>query len=410
MSGIMNIFLLAIGLIGFSYGIKAKDLQTNFFGYLEGRWEKVGKVPERSGSTSTTAGSVTKTKQPNEISVPNVKVMMKSSYRNRYSGFINLRGDDGEGVSVKNAWVEAKIYQDYFKFRIGKMYSPFGLYNEQLDATPTYIGIEPPEPFDGDHLLLPRTTNALLHGELNIFNGLFRYSLTTGNDERYAEAVPVGFDVRYTFFGKNFDITPGFSYYHSGLSKPSVAMGDGSPNAGVANWMESDSYHVYGPYTEVNMGNLQFQVAFFFSSHEAKRSGTKVQSLASDTTLNAQQIARICGGNCATASDSLTAYDIRTWYVRLGYTMSTKAGDFIPYVQWDYYKNPETIKNKTYGGDNEAGLADDGEFTKQTLGLVYRPYDVLAFKFDASNHNQKIDGRSQNYMEGRFSYSYIWHL
>ena len=31
-------------------------------------------------------------------------------------------------------------------------------------------------------------------------------------------------------------------------------------------------------------------------------------------------------------------------------------------MQWDRYGNPETIATKDFGGDNEAGVADDGVF------------------------------------------------
>jgi hypothetical protein len=69
-----------------------------------------------------------------------------------------------------------------------------------------------------------------------------------------------------------------------------------------------------------------------------------------------------------------------------------------------------TLFNKDLGGDAEAGLSDDGRFTKQTLGLVYRPINTVALKVDSSNHSQKVGGTYKNYVEGRFSYSYIWSL
>jgi len=51
-----------------------------------------------------------------------------------------------------------------------------------------------------------------------------------------------------------------------------------------------------------------------------------------------------------------------------------------------WYSNPETIAKKKYGGDNEAGAADDGVFYKSTVGLVYRPAPEVAIKFDQSFH------------------------
>ena len=75
---------------------------------------------------------------------------------------------DDEPLSVRNAWVEVPIYRDRVLLRVGKTYRRFGLYNEILDAVPTFIGIEPPELFDKDHLIVTRTTNVMLHGTLNL--------------------------------------------------------------------------------------------------------------------------------------------------------------------------------------------------------------------------------------------------
>lgn len=387
----------------------AADLKSSMYGYIEGYVEKVEASPTRGGGTSTTEGQYFRQKNPYEFNTPNLNVMVKSDYQNKYSGFLNLSGADGEGVAVKNAWVETKLKGDLLKVRFGKLYRPFGLYNEQLDAVPTYMGIEPPELFDGDHLLLTRTTNLMLHGEKNFGQNAVRYALTTGNDEHFENAVPVGGDLRVTHYGNNFDLTLGSSFYFSNKATPTVDVGDGSPDGGVLNWMESDSYNVLGFYTELNAMNWKLQAAYYKAGHEAKRSGSKLQNLSTDQMTN-EQITRLCGGDCSTAGDSFVDYDVKTWYVRAGYSFNTSFGELLPYVQWDYYSNPETLAEKDNGGDNEAGVADDGEFTKQTIGFVYRPYPVTAFKLDASNHTQKVEGKDVNYGELRFSYSYIWTL
>ena len=110
----------------------------------------------------------------------------------------------------------------------------------------------------------------------------------------------------------------------------------------------------------------------------------------------------------STCTDSEANYKIKTWYIRTGYSFFTKMGEFVPYIQWDYYENPEALANKKNGGDNEAGLADDGKFNKQTVGMVYRPDPTIAIKIDASNHSQDINGESVNYAEVRGSFSYMW--
>ena len=83
---------------------------------------------------------------------------------------------------------------------------------------------------------------------------------------------------------------------------------------------------------------------------------------------------------------------------------------FIPYGQFDYYKNPETINEKDFGGDNEAGLADDGTIFKYTLGVVVKPVRFVALKLDGSAHGQDFNGDYFIYNEVRASFSLYWEL
>lgn len=383
-------------------------INTQAYGYIEGYLEKVEKSPSRTGGTSTTAGTSQRSKNAHEFDTPHVHVMVKGTSDKGYSAFLNLNASE-DTVKTANAWFEGKIAGNYLKYRIGKLYRPFGLYNERLDAAPTYIGIEAPELFDGDHLLLTRTTNMMFHGETLIGANTLRYSLTTGNEERLGGETPIGGDVRYTYYGDNFEWIFGSSFYFSNTAAPSQSVGSGSPNGGVLNWMESDKFEVLGAYTEFSHEKWLVQFAYYQADHKAKRSGSKLQSM--DTAaLTSRQIQRLCNGNMSTCADSFANYKVKTWYIRLGHIMNTSLGEITPYVQWDSYENPETVADKKNGGDNEAGIADDGKFTKQTLGVVYRPDPVVAIKLDASNHSQKIDGETKNYGEVRGSFSYIWSL
>ena len=81
-----------------------------------------------------------------------------------------------------------------------------------------------------------------------------------------------------------------------------------------------------------------------------------------------------------------------------------------PYVQFDYYKNPEIVKEKDIGGDNEAGIAEDGRFIKLTIGGIVRPVPQVAVKLDGSIHFQKIAGQETNYPELRLSFAYYWEI
>ena len=102
------------------------------------------------------------------------------------------------------------------------------------------------------------------------------------------------------------------------------------------------------------------------------------------------------------------SYDVQTYYFRAGYSIETSFGELGPYVQWDWYRNAETIGNKTYGGDDEAGTADDGEFTKLTIGAVFRPVPQVAAKLDFSSHNYRLNATNVSYPEFRFDVSFIF--
>ncbi len=392
-----------------SSGVMAAKSNTSIYGYVEGYVEKVEKTPTRSGGNGTTEGQVTRVENAHEFQTPNVKFMVKNT-TGKYSSFLNIDASE-DSVTMSNAWVESKLKGDYLKARIGKMYRKFGLYNERLDAVPTYIGIEAPELFDGDHLLLTRTTNFMFHGEKDLGEGTLYYSLSTGNDERAGSEIPLGGDVRYTLYGDDFEWTLGTSFYLSHKAAPSKGDEEGSPDGGVLNWMAEDKYEVLGFYTELKRKALTFQFAYYQADHDAIRDAAKVQKIQT-TGLNDRQLARFCDGAAIATCTTNTSvnYKVKTWYVRTGYSIMTKSGEWTPYIQWDYYENPETIAYKKDGGDKEAGLADDGKFTKQTIGVVYKPNDSLALKLDASNHEQDIDGETVNYAEVRGSFSYVWQL
>jgi hypothetical protein len=70
--------------------------------------------------------------------------------------------------------------------------------------------------------------------------------------------------------------------------------------------------------------------------------------------------------------------------------------------------HPENIQNKQYGGDDEAGLADDGKFLKPSVGLVYRPIPTVAIKLDGSYHSQQFNGKQVMYPELRLDFSFAF--
>ncbi|MGD8778320.1 MAG: hypothetical protein PVH88_05090 [Ignavibacteria bacterium] len=404
-TGYVKFFTVLFLLICISINTPAQNIDV--YGYFSTRLEKVWSEPSLSGS------NIVEEDSPYEWSYPFLNIMMQSKQDDQFRMFINLNGSDAENISVKNFWGEFSASQS-FKIRLGKIYRKFGLYNEILDAVPTYYGIEPPELFDGDHLMISRTTMLMVLGSFNTESGVINYSLSTDNGEGgpSKENFPIGFDLNYSFDYGNYKI--GVSGYLSGGDAvPDIDLGEGSPKSGVIPWMEKDNFSVIGGYFEGYLGNLLIQTEYYTAAHEAVRDPGKVVEMLNNANVLPAQISKyttdpdnINESNIITNID----YDVQTWYLRAGYSFDANIGEIGPYIQWDWYSNPETIKEKSYGGDNEAGASDDGKFTKTTLGILYRPVPNVAVKLDQSFHFYKLNGEDVNYPEIRFDVSYTFGL
>lgn len=375
----------------------AEEFKTNVYGYVNAYVEKVNDTPTLDSDNNTDYES-----NPHEFDVPNINMMVSSTYGAKYKMFLNLSAGGGGTMEVTNAWVEGSISGDVLRARFGKIYRRFGLYNEILDAVPTYIGIEPPELFDGDHLMLTRTTNAMLHGNVAIGENILKYALMTGNDEKESDQFPIGLDLRITLLDGQ--LLVGTSYYTTnGNALPDRSVGEGSPGGGILPWMVKDRYSVVGGFVQFESDSLILQLAGFQASHEAVRDPDQLATVISEAGINERQAERF-------AEPAEVDYDVTTSYLRAGYILDIADLEVTPYFQHDIYENEETIASKTYGGDNEAGLADDGKFSKTTLGVVVRPVPMVAIKLDASQHNQKFNGEDEPYAEVRASFSLFWRL
>ncbi|MCB9796680.1 MAG: hypothetical protein H6741_28610, partial [Alphaproteobacteria bacterium] len=277
--------------------------------------------------------------------------------------------------------------------------------------TPTFIGIEPPELFDKDHLMLTRTTNLMLHGSIAAGPATLNYAAMTGNDERSGNALPVGLDANVDISGV---LRLGTSFYTTGgAAAPSHGVGEGPPIGGVANWMTRDEYLVYGGYLELTAEGFILQAEYWSSPHTGLRDEEQVALLA-DGDLNAAQLANF-GLDTGTIKRKAN-YTVETFYLRSGYSLNSDLGVFrqpweiTPYIAFDYYSNPETIANKSLGGDNEAGITDNGLFYKATAGVRVRPVPSVAVKIDGSSHLQTFNGVLEYYPEIRASFSYYWTM
>jgi hypothetical protein len=391
---------------------EAPIFRTKLYGFIDYHAEKVAKTPDSVDEN----GRTVKVKNPWELDILNLNIMVQGSIYDKYRYFINIAGPssgsniDDVAALIRNAWVEAPIWSRYIIARAGKTYRRFGLYNEILDAVPTFIGIEAPEMFDKDHLLITRTTNLMLHGSVDIASAVLNYSFTTGADERDAGSFPFGADLNVEL---PFGLKIGSSMYTSGGDAvPSRAVGDGSPKGGVINWMSKDKYNVFGGYVQLRKAGLILQAEYWAAMHNGTRDGDSMALLAADGSLNPTQMNRFfVNGDPSMGYNEKAKYTIQTGYLRAGYEITIgQLASITPYLQFDYYKNPEIVNNKDLGGDNEAGLTDDGQFEKYTIGAVMRPVSQVAAKVDASGHRQKFNGKSEFYPEVRFSISYLWEL
>ncbi len=393
-------------------GISASVFTARLYGYIDGHYEKSAKTP----ASVSPSGQTEYANNPGEWDLTNFHIMVQGNVFGTYRYFLNLRasgadaGDDA-GLGVRNAWIEFPMYRDLFNFRIGKIYRRFGLYNEVLDAVPTFIGIEPPEMFDGDHLMLTRTTNAMLHGKLTSNDATISYALSTGNDERSSAEIPFAADLRFNFQP---GILLGGSFYTSnGDAVPAHDVDGGNPVGGVANWMSKDDFKVYSVFGQLDTAGFTLQLEYTAAVHDAERDPMKLETLAAEANLFRPQLQRFFSDpDDPTAATARTAadYTIRAAYFRAGYQLKVGKWQLVPYAQLDYYVNKEMIDSEDYGGDHEAGLADDGVFYKSTLGLVLRPARFVAIKVDGSTHTQKFNGSYETYPEIRTSFSLYWEL
>ena len=171
--------------------------------------------------------------------------------------------------------------------------------------------------------------------------------------------------------------------------------------------MAEDRYTVIGGYAEATPGALTLQAEYWRTDHRATRDVDAVAAvLASAQPWEADHLTDANGAVVESVD-----YAVQTAYVRAGYAVGVgKQASVVPYVQGDWYSNPEIVNDKDLGGDAEAGLADDGQFLKGTAGCVIRPVPEIALKLDGSAHVIQFNGATEVYPEARVSFSYLWQV
>lgn len=390
------------------------DRNFYLYGYINSNLQKTFDFPYSDGD-----GLITKTSDPVEWSaIKNFHIYGKGNLSSRISYLFNLAGNE-DFIEIRNAYGNFTL-KDAFQVRVGKMYRKFGLYNERLDQIPTFIGIEAPEMLDSDHLFLQRTTNFMIHGVFKKPSSEISYALMTDNGENgpARKLLPLGWDLRFKSYNKSFIF--GFSGYTSSLSNTkttsTVSLGEGSPSGGILPWMSGDRFVIAGLFFEKQIGNLLVQSEYYSSKHRAQRDPAATLSVIQNANISRFQRQRFLGASVDKSNEDLTEadiitkakYNVQTWYVRLGYNVQTRFGQFVPYVFVDWMSYPESIANKDFGGDAEAGIADDGKFLKPSVGVVYRPLSNVAIKLDGSYHSQIMNGKNVTYPEIRLDFSFAF--
>jgi hypothetical protein len=347
----------------------------------------------------------------------NLNVMFQGNVFEKYHWFLNLgalgAGDPADGdvaIGIRNAWVELPLYRERLLLRAGKTYRRFGLYNEILDAAPTFPGVEQPEFLVEGQLMLTRTTNVMLHGSWLLGDDRLVYTFHTGMDERRGGQVPLGGDLRY-YLG-DLLLVGASGYWSGGDAKPTRLVGEGRPEGGVPNWMVTDEFYVYGGYAQLTRGPLLFQVEYFRAHHDGQRNPNEVLKFAAAAELNERQRQRFVNGvMMPTAADvNVDAqYAVQTLWSRVAYEIELESwGTVTPYLHLDWYRNPESFEGVALGG-NEAGLSDDGQFYRTGIGFVYRPVPTVALKLELNPHIQTVQDEVGVFSKFQASISYQWN-
>jgi hypothetical protein len=369
-------------------GIKLYDYRFMLYDFINANVEKVMNVPSVNGENQTVTASEPISWSP----VQNFHLYGSGNLSKNIGVFFNLAYNDG-AIEVREAYGNFKL-SNAWQIRVGQMYRQFGLYNERLDQIPTFVGIEPPELFDTDHLFLTRTTNLMLHGERLLSQGKFMYALTSARVEGGSsqDVIPLGWDFRYRSDKQGIIVgTSGYSSSINGQNATStVSFGEGPARGGILPWMDGDQFAVFGGFVEKRINRFLIHSAFWRTEHNAIRNAESVLTMVREAGIHQTQRDRFLGANAGKPNAELTTNDVvteanyaaHTFYTRLSYSLQSDVGQFVPYVFYDELYNPEVIANKAFGEDNEAGITDDGRFTKLSAGVVYRPINKVAMKLD----------------------------
>lgn len=147
--------------------------------------------------------------------------------------------DDRGNVALEYGFAEY-AFTDWFKFRAGKMFTPFGIFNEIHTAKPTYLSVKeaastnkPKSIIPGAPRFYPRWGVGLaLQGDSELFNKHIDYNLMFTNGEQ-EDTNPFEEDnntAKAVNFRTRYDITDNFLigssvYYDDGVAVDTLSLG-----------------------------------------------------------------------------------------------------------------------------------------------------------------------------------------
>ncbi|KAA3596586.1 MAG: hypothetical protein DWQ06_15050 [Calditrichaeota bacterium] len=387
----------------FVFGQTKPESLINFYGYLSTNYEDLSSI------TRPSAVDTIETENFNPVSGWEHKdfhLLFQSIISDKFKAFGHLSVNDAEEIELRNYWGEFTA-SEKFKISGGKIYRPFGLYNETLDASASFVGIDAPEYLDENHPIVPRTTTLLFHGGGNLERNHFRYAISFDSGEQNdGTALAYGWDVSNEFY----DIFKvGYSFYRTEEKRgPKNKIGEGSPEGGVLPWVANEKYFVWGGYLQADYWNFTLQSAWWKANHKGQRSQEQLQILKDSAALNDFQRVRFFGTSENTFNLDFD-YAVKTWFTKIYYTWdSEKTGQWIPYYNFEFYQNPETISEVEFGGDDKAGNSDGGKFNKHTFGFSYKPNSKIAFKTDVSTYRYTLDTKKEHFNAFRIQFAYTF--
>jgi len=389
---------------------QASAITGKLYGFIESRFNATTSEPNGNIKAD---GSASRSPAVNDLSIPSFHIMAQGTLYDRYRYYINLAAPDSDAPSadvalgVRNAWLEMSILGDYLQLRVGKLYRRFGLYNEILDTVPSFIGVEMPVFLSGNRPMLTRTTNAMVHGRVSFDRSTIAYAVTVGKDEISPNdnVWSPGFDVNYDY---DSTLLIGTSFYTTaGKVTPNVTLGQGSPTGGVAPWMKQDSFQVFGGYAQLSLGDFVLHGEAWVSPHKAVRDPELVAILA-------QNARNFSAANATQLAGTSANYTYQTFDIRASYTFDVGSGDdpaqIIPYLDYQYIRNRESIADTVYGGDGQPGESPQGRAMHNRIGVVIRPVSVVAFKAEGTYAMYDYGTRFASDEELWLSLSYQWEL